>query len=78
MDFKTLLENYNMGLISPLEFVSRYRDMLFLVGADTELQRILNKVVTPLANHLAAIIADNGNNCIKISDYWKNEKAIRQ
>jgi hypothetical protein len=63
---KQLLRNYEMGFLSPLEFILKYRDILSLVGADTELGAILNQAVTPLANHLAGILRGSE---LKISDF---------
>ena len=64
--FKQLLKNYEMGFITPLEFVLKYQDMLHLVGAENDLRSILNQAVQPVATHLANILRGSHQ---QISDF---------
>ena len=64
--FKQLLNNYEMGFLTPLEFVLKYQDMLYLVGASADLNRILNQAVQPVASHLAGILRGSNQT---ISDF---------
>ena len=66
--FKTLLQNYELGFISPSEFILKYADILFLAGADTVLRKKMDECLLPLANYCADILRGS---CNKIQDFKK-------
>ena len=66
--FKTLLQNYELGFVSPSEFLFKYLDILTLAGADTVLREKMDDCLLPLANYCADILRGSYN---KIQHFQK-------
>ena len=70
-EIKDLVNNYELGFISPQEFISRYMEMLTALGAEQELYNVWSELDAPLANHLLGILKGS---CKRISDFNKEKQ----
>lgn len=48
-----MVENYEMGFISPMELLGQFSDLLSYFGSNKELDDKINSLVLPLANFVA-------------------------
>lgn len=49
-EIQTIKENYEMGFINTREFLMQIEEILFQVGANTDLTEAINVALQPLAN----------------------------
>ena len=48
-----MVENYEMGFISPMELLNQFSDLLSYFGSNKELDDKINSLVLPLADFVA-------------------------
>ena len=48
-----MVENYEMGFISPMELLNQFSDLLSYFGSNKELDDKINDLVLPLADFVA-------------------------
>ena len=48
-----MVENYEMGFISPMELLNQFSDLLSYLGSNKELDDNINSLVLPLADFVA-------------------------
>lgn len=48
-----MVENYEMGFISPKEFLNQFSDLLAYLGSASDLNIEINNLLSPLANFVA-------------------------
>lgn len=48
-----MVENYEMGFISPMELLNQFSDLLSYFGSNKELDDKINSLVLPLADFIA-------------------------
>lgn len=67
-------KNFEMGFITPHEFLTQLYNVLFLLGAHGELEDTINETLLPLANFIKNDIL-NASGCTKkqIKDFLKKE-----
>ena len=47
-----MVENYEMGFISPMELLNQFSDLLSYLGSNKELDDIINEFLKPLADFM--------------------------
>lgn len=52
-EISNMVENYEMGFISPMELLNQFSDLLSFFGSNKELYDKINDLVYPLANFVA-------------------------
>lgn len=73
-EIKTIKENYELGFISPHEFLCELCDVLEELGAQGELIDTMNETLAPLANFIKdEIIKAIPANKKQIKDFLKKE-----
>lgn len=69
-----LKKNFEMGFLTPHEFLSQLYDFLFTVGAHGELEDVINETLLPLANFIKDdILNATGCNKKQFKDFLKKE-----
>lgn len=48
-----MVENYEMGFISPNEFLNQFSDLLAYLGSADDLEERMNNLLSPLAKFVA-------------------------
>lgn len=48
-----MVENYELGFISPKEFLNQFSDLLAYLGSASDLNIEINNLLSPLANFVA-------------------------
>lgn len=70
-EIEKICENYEMGFISPYEFLREYAEYLGFLGANKPLLDKMGEVLTPLANHVLSIVKGDYRNGKSIDDFNK-------
>ena len=70
-EIERICNNYEMGFISPLEFLMEVKEILRLFGADEVIDRKLSEVTAPFADYVKMIVSTGNNARVNISDFGK-------
>ncbi len=73
-EIKKIKNDFELGFITPHEFLNKLTEILFMVGAAGELEDTINDTLLPLANFIKDEVL-NASGCTKkqIKDFLKKE-----
>lgn len=73
-EIKKIKTEFEMGFITPHEFICKLSDVFFEVGAACELEETVNETLLPLANFIISDVF-NAPECTKkrIKDFLRKE-----
>ena len=68
-DLKTMVDNFNMGFITPTDFLRQYEDYLRTLGAEKCLSDKMDELLSGLACSIVGMLEMNNKNCNRIENY---------
>lgn len=76
-EMQQIVEDYNMGYITPTQVVMQMLDVLAQVGASDVLSKKASECLEPLADYMCGIIGGNGNSIANFEVCHKR-RAVRK
>ena len=67
-----MVENYEMGFISPKEFLNQFSDLLAYLGSASDLNIEINNLLSPLANFVANKLKEGEHHLMNLKTLKSN------